>query len=377
MDVLLDLFKELPDLGKVIVFLIMFALVLLSTLGGIIGWWNRGKLVAEIGDLKKGRDAALREKEELESRFKALDKVDDHVWKRDVKITPPPFVSRSKRKTRFIAVCNLKGGVGKSTLVGNLGLGLALQERSVLMIDLDFQGTLSSYVCDPEALAVARTREHVSRHLLDSNAEVKLVHQYATAFPSIPLAQIIPADEGLELTEYAQQARFFVNPYHEVRFLLRRLLHDEAVTDKYDYVLFDCPPRMTTACINALTCSDAVLLPTSLDKVDTDSVYRTLTWFRELKDLLDLEFLGIVLSKCQLRNQKLTKADASALNDFRDGLKRHWLGRIEVLETVIPDSPYIGRSGSQRRPSVLDEKTRHWFLDLAEEVERRIRHEVG
>ncbi|MCS6975708.1 MAG: ParA family protein, partial [Gemmatales bacterium] len=325
----------------------------------------------------KQRDAAIREKKELQERFEALDKVDDHVWRLKVEAPIPNFVSRSKRHTRFISVCNLKGGVGKSTLTGNLGLGLGLKGRYVLMIDLDFQGTLSSYVGDPEKLAVVRSNHATSKKLLLPDAEAKLVHQLAVPVPGTSKVDLIPTDEGLELVEYSLQARFFVHRQQDVRFQLRKLLHDESVTNRYDYVLFDCPPRMTTACINALTCSDVILLPTSLDQLDVAAVGRTLTWIKELKDYLDCELIGVVLMKCSLRKGKLVKEDAMRLPSLQEKLNMPDIGSAVLLDAMIPDSPAIARSAALRRPSVLDEETRHWFLDLVDEVEGRIRHEAG
>jgi cellulose biosynthesis protein BcsQ len=54
------------------------------------------------------------------------------------------------------------------------------------------------------------------------------------------------------------------------------------IFQQFDYVLFDCPPRMSTACINALTCSDHVLVPSTLSQLDIDAVPRTLKWLHEL-----------------------------------------------------------------------------------------------
>src|SRR5207245_9308812 len=54
------------------------------------------------------------------------------------------FVPREQRRTRFIALANLKGGVGKTTLTLNLGVSLAERGKKILLVDLDFQGTLSN-----------------------------------------------------------------------------------------------------------------------------------------------------------------------------------------------------------------------------------------
>jgi septal ring factor EnvC (AmiA/AmiB activator) len=86
----------------------------------------------------------------LEERFDQLQRLDANIWCSACTsdFSPPKFVARQERKTIFVAVQNLKGGVGKTTLVANLGASYAIgvigTPLRTLMLDLDFQGTLSN-----------------------------------------------------------------------------------------------------------------------------------------------------------------------------------------------------------------------------------------
>ena len=87
---------------------------------------------------------------DLQRRFEAFQTVDADVWTTaTIGHGPvPEFVPRGDRQTRFVTFLNLKGGVGKTTLVANLGatyaVGVTGKRLRVLLVDLDYQGTLSN-----------------------------------------------------------------------------------------------------------------------------------------------------------------------------------------------------------------------------------------
>src|SRR5262245_38848531 len=111
-----------------------------------------------VADLKAERDMLeerlcskedeLKQVEENNIRL-AEEGVKEDIWRRDV-VGVPRFVDKVERNARFVSLLNLKGGVGKTTLAANLGVCLALMDKplKVLLIDLDFQATLSNMSVD-------------------------------------------------------------------------------------------------------------------------------------------------------------------------------------------------------------------------------------
>ena len=99
--------------------------------------------------VKVERDKVAGELEGLRTRLAALQSFDGKLWERDLLKDPPPFVPAGQRRTRFIAVGNLKGGVGKTTVAANVGMLLARRGKNVLLVDLDFQGSLTR-LCVPQ-----------------------------------------------------------------------------------------------------------------------------------------------------------------------------------------------------------------------------------
>jgi cellulose biosynthesis protein BcsQ len=269
-------------------------------------------------------------------------------------------------------VCNFKGGVGKTTLAANLGVALALAGKKILLIDLDFQGTLSNFFLPEELLKEYRGKAWTTERLLRSE-DASAALEFAFPAKDLPNVRIMIARENLDFEEYSQQARFYVQPEHEVRFLAQRALHTESVFQAFDYVIFDCPPRLTTGCINALTCADFVMLPTSLSQVDIEAVPRTLQWLKDLHQIVQADFLGTVISRCKLRSGKLVRFDEQQLGALHAHLSRHMAGSGHVLSVKIPDSPEIHAATAKKRPVVLgDAKIRSVFTALGTEVQKRM-----
>ena len=76
----------------------------------------------------------------------------------------------------------------------------------------------------------------------------------------------------------------------DIRLYLREALHSLPSQQTYDYVLLDCPPRLTTACINALAASDYILIPVLPDTTSTRSVAHLLRSLRQLQPVLPFLF---------------------------------------------------------------------------------------
>src|SRR5207248_1980055 len=100
-----ELFELLPDWAKLVV---CSALILAVILLGVHNLMGRRALAAKQEEL----DNVKAERDDLDKRMKALDRIDTHVWLKPDILGQNQFKPARQRKTRFVALCNLKGGVG-------------------------------------------------------------------------------------------------------------------------------------------------------------------------------------------------------------------------------------------------------------------------
>ncbi len=164
---------------------------------------------------------------------------------RPVRPVPEPTPLSTHGPARVIAMCNQKGGVGKTTSTINLGAALAEAGRRVLLVDLDPQGALSA------GLGVAH-------HDLDRTVYNLLVERN-TSIDDVVLrtnmegVDLLPSNIDLSAAE--------IQLVSEVgrEQTLARVLHP--VLDRYDYVLIDCQPSLGLLTVNALACADGVIIP--------------------------------------------------------------------------------------------------------------------
>jgi cellulose biosynthesis protein BcsQ len=128
---------------------------------------------------------------------------------------------------------------------------------------------------------------------------------------------LVVSSDKLEPEDYRLQAMFFVDDAQEVRFRFRTHLHRDEVFRDFDLVIFDCPPRPTTSTINALTCSDFVLIPTKLDLGSMNAVPRTIRWLNTLQGIWRGRLIGVVANHVRFHAGKLTSADLNSYNYLR------------------------------------------------------------
>lgn len=136
---------------------------------------------------------------------------------------------------RIIAVINQKGGVGKTTTVMNVGAGLHMAGKRVLMIDLDSQGSLTM-ACGIVADGNASTYEFMTS---GANEAIKTLQNGC---------DLLPADDRLATINMNSSAR-----------LLQQSLTD--IEKNYDYILIDCAPTLGMLTLNALTACNEVFVP--------------------------------------------------------------------------------------------------------------------
>jgi chromosome partitioning protein len=164
---------------------------------------------------------------------------------RPLPVFPEPEPLLGHGPARIVAVCNQKGGVGKTTTTINLGAALAEHGRRVLLVDFDPQGALSVGL-------------GIQPHELDSTVYNLLLERSVSAQD----VMIKTCVDGMDLLpSNIDLAGAEVQLVHEVgrEFVLGRVL--QPVIAEYDVILIDCQPSLGLLTVNALACADGVLVP--------------------------------------------------------------------------------------------------------------------
>lgn len=239
-------------------------------------------------------------------------------------------------RPRILAVVNQKGGVGKTTTSINLGTALAAVGRRVLIVDFDAQGNAST------GLGISRA----DRLMTSYDLVVDRVPLEETVLSTIvPRLDIVPGDENLSgvETELANDPRR--------SFRLREALHDyvsrieQNGLVKYDYVLIDCPPSLSALTINAMTASDALLVPLQCEFLALEGLTQLLRTVEVVRAGLNptLEIQGVVLTMYDRRN---------SLSDQVANEVRAFFGS-KVYNTVIPRNVRLSEAPSFGKPALL------------------------
>lgn len=226
-----------------------------------------------FGGGRKTIEYLLAKNQTLQRRLDAIDALvltRDDFWSRKPK---EPFNLATHhgeigKSIPIISVVNFKGGVGKTTICANLAGYFAKAGKRVLLIDFDYQGSLSD----------------TKLTVLSSNL------------------WIYPAFYGFSRSEVQVMFRWLTAKDPEIRYNLHRYLQSHTFqTDPetaFDLVLIDCPPRLLTGSVNALAASTHVLVPTILDGQSNNATLNTLQAIQQFRQKLNpaLKTLGVVPS---------------------------------------------------------------------------------
>lgn len=252
--------------------------------------------------------------------------------------------------SKSIAICNQKGGVGKTTTAVNLGAYLALSGKKILLIDLDSQGNATA--------ASGVNRNRIERTVYDALVEGAALEEL-TKPSSVAGLDVVPSSmdlAGAELTIAEKPERDMI---------LRRLC--QPIRDRYDVVLFDCPPSLGLISVNALVAADGLLIPVQCEYLALEGLNALMQAIELVKrgPNPSLSVFGLVLTMADFR-VRLAKEVAEEVRKFYKGL---------VFDTTIPRSVRLAESPSFGKPiSHYDPHSPggQAYAALADEVARRI-----
>jgi chromosome partitioning protein len=270
-------------------------------------------------------------------------------------ILPDPQPLLVHGPARIAAVCNQKGGVGKTTTTISLGAALAEHGRRVLLVDFDPQGALSVGL-------------GIQPHELDATVYNLLMERGLTAHDVIIKTRVdgmdlLPSNIDLSGAE--------VQLVHEVgrEFVLGRAL--QPVIGDYDVILIDCQPSLGLLTVNALACADGVIVPLECEYFALRGVALLMETIDKVSTRLSpkLAIDGVLATMYDSRTLHTREVLAGVVEGFGE----------RVFHTVIsrtvrfPDATVAGEPITRFDPACGGA---HAYRELAKEVLERWRQRV-
>jgi len=228
--------------------------------------------------------------------------------------------------TKIIAFANQKGGVGKTTTAVNLSAALAEAGQSVLAIDFDPQGNLTSGL----GIDKLNTEKTIYEVIIgDENINDAIVSTEVENLDIIP-SNVDLSGAEIELLELEDRER-----------TLRRKISE--IYKTYDYILIDCPPSLSLLTINAFMASDSVVIPIQCEYYALEGLTQMLRTVNLIRERLNptLEIEGIVFTMYDARN--------NLSGQVIEGVKGV-ISDENIFETIIPRNVKLAEAPSFGMP---------------------------
>ena len=236
---------------------------------------------------------------------------------------------------KITAICNQKGGVGKTVTAVNLGIGLAREGKKVLLVDMDAQGSLTASLGYQRPDQMENTLATIlGRIILDEPVSPGegILHQAEAV-------DLLPANielSGLEVTLVNTMSR---------ETILRDYLN--SVRDQYDVILLDCCPSLGMLTINALAAADQVLIPMQAHYLSIKGLEQLIRTISNVKRKINpgLELAGILITMADLRTTYSREIIELLRNSYGD--------KLRIFNSIIPQSIRAAETSAEGRSIYL------------------------
>lgn len=223
-------------------------------------------------------------------------------------------------KATVMAVVNQKGGTGKTTTCENLGVGLAMEGKKVLLVDTDPQASLTICLGHPVPDQLSPTLSDMMGKILSEQ-------------PIAPGEGILHHSEGVDLMpaniELSGLEVSLVNAMSRETILKQYL---DTVKQNYDFILLDCMPSLGMLTVNALAAADNVLIPVQAAYLPAKGLEQLLQTVNKVRRQINpkLRIEGILLTMVDSRT--------NYSKDISNLIRENYGGKLKVYKTDIPRS---------------------------------------
>ena len=226
---------------------------------------------------------------------------------------------------KVIAVCNQKGGTGKTTTAVNLSSALALAGKKVLLVDMDPQGNATSGV----GINKNEIKTSVYEVLLNKAPTTQAILKNV-----LPNLDLIPCNihlTGAEIELVGVLSR-------ENR--LKKAISE--IKDQYDFIIQDSPPSLGLLTLNSLVAADSLLIPIQCEFYALEGVSQLLNTVGLIREGLNagLEIEGVLMTMADFRTNLTVEVINEIKNYFKD----------KVFQTIIPRNIRLSEAPSYGKP---------------------------
>ena len=258
-----------------------------------------------------------------------------------------------KNRAKITALCNQKGGVGKTVTAVNLGIGLAREGKRVLLADIDPQGSLTASLGYQRPDQMENTMAEILGRVISDEPQAPdegIIHHAEGV-------DLLPANielSGLEVTLVTTMSR---------ETILRDYLN--SVRDRYDVILLDCCPSLGMLTINALAAADEVIIPAQAHYLSLRGMEQLIRTISNVKRKINpaLEIAGILITMADMRT--------NYSREIIELLRNTYGSKLRIFDSIIPLSIRAAETSAEGRSIYLHDpagKVSAAYTALTQEV---------